>query len=57
MLRPPGTVDAVIERSVRADANVLTVTRLGKSLLHLRTIAADGRLEPVAADANLLSTD
>lgn len=52
-LRPAGAVDAVIERSIRDEANVLSVTRLGKSLLHLRSIDGEGGLQPVSQEVRV----
>ncbi len=46
-LKSARTIDEVVRRSIAARANVLSVTRTGKILDHLRTLASDGRLQAI----------
>jgi CMP-N,N'-diacetyllegionaminic acid synthase len=50
-LKTARTIDAIVARSRERAANVLSVTPFGKTLHHLRTLAADGKLERVTAEA------
>ncbi len=46
-LRTTSTLDRVIELSLSRNTNVLTVTPVGKGLLHLRTVSPDGCLNTI----------
>lgn len=49
-LKTARTIDEVVRRSISARANVLSVTRTGKILDHLRILAANGRLQTVSTE-------
>ncbi len=49
-LKSSQTIGDVVRLSIEGRTNVLSVTPTGKILLHLRTMSADGTLQPVIGD-------
>lgn len=49
-LRTAATIDAVVGRAVDAADNVLSVSALGKTIHHLRTLTDDGRIRHVTEE-------